>query len=274
MKRNVTEKLVGLSLREPNYSDFINKEVDVNFLEVISENYFYTKGVRREDLIQLSEKYAIHLHGVSLNIGGFDEFDLKSISQLKELIRDTNPTLISDHLCFTRHNKKSTFDLLPFPLTKKMILHLKDRINEIHDLLGVNIVFENISTYFRFKIDEMDECEFLANLHDAANVNYLLDLNNLIVNQFNHNINPIQLIRNLPEKSVSGFHLAGYLDQESFLFDAHDSKVPKEVWQLYREAIKKFGAKPTILERDENIPTTSDLVKETKQALEIVNNVQ
>lgn len=264
--------LIGLSLREPNYNDFINKKVEVNFVEVISENYFYTKGSRREDLIRISDDYAIHLHGVSLNIAGFEPFDSRMISQLRELIQLTRPELVSDHLCFTRLDGISSFDLLPFPFTKAMIKHLKDRINQVRDLLEVDIAFENISTYFRFDLDEMDESEFLTELQQHTNTKYLLDLNNLVVNQFNHNLNPNKLIDSLDSQCVAGFHLAGYLDEKTFYFDAHDSKIPDSVWELYAKAIQKFGFQPTIIERDENIPTTIDLVNETKKAKKIVND--
>jgi len=257
---------VGLSLRTTNEDSIFSKEVEINLIEVISENYFYSKGVDRERLIDLSKDYQFHLHGVSLNIAGMDDLDKKTIQELKSLHTDTKASFVSDHLCWTRHKQKSSFDLLPFPHTRKMIQHLKDRIHQVQDTLGLNFLLENISTYFRFNIDEMDEVDFLLELHESTGVKYLLDINNLYVNQFNHGIDPIRLIDSLPTSAVEFYHIAGYSDQGDFYFDAHDSNVPQAVWDLYSHAIQKLGLHPTIIERDENIPSIQEQISEVHKA--------
>ena len=267
-------KIIGLSLRAANEDSIFLKEVDFRIIEVISENYTYSRGVDREMLVDLSHDYKLHLHGVSLNIGGMDDLDKKTLNQLKSLQSETKASYISDHLCWTRHNQKSSFDLLPFPFTRKMIHHLKDRIHQVQDVLGYNFLLENISTYFRFKLDEMDEIDFLIELHESTGVNFLLDLNNLYVNQFNHGIDPYKLINSLSSSAVEFYHLAGYSNQGDFYFDAHDSKVPKSVWDLYSLAIRKFGMHPTIIERDENIPSIQEQISEIHFAKSLIQEIE
>lgn len=265
------KKLVGLSLREPNFS-YLKSHSPFGILEVIRENYDYHQGEKREELIEFSNLYSLHLHGVSLNIGGFDELDTASILAWKNLIKDTKPILVSDHLCFTRHNHKSSFDLLPFPFTKNMLLRITERIKRVEGILEHELVLENISTYFRYTMDEMREFEFLCELYEMSGVKYLLDLNNLLVNEYNHGTAAEEAIKALPPTAIAGFHLAGHSDQDTFYFDAHDSDVTMRVWNLFGMVVEKFGLLPTIIERDENIPAVEYQIEETNTVISILEN--
>lgn len=244
----------GLSLRELHFDQFKSLS-NFNFaFEVIFENYLFTQGERREILQDLAKNRFLHLHGVTSNIGSLDLLDEDFFQKLRILSRQTNAKLHSDHLCWTRINQKSTFELLPVPRTKNMIDHIGLRVKKISDNLGNDFFLENISSYFSYEIDEMPELEFMIELYNQHQVRFLLDVNNLYVNSKNFNFDANHFIENLPVKSVAAFHLGGHEDFGSFLFDTHSAPVIEPVKSLFLAAEKRFGEKPTFLERDENIP--------------------
>lgn len=244
----------GVALREPHFSFFKKQIPQFGSTEVIFENFLFTQGERREILFEISKNYQIHLHGVSSNIGSFDHLEPSFFVKLKELATKTSAPLISDHLCFTRIQNKSTFELLPIPKTKKMLEHVGSRINSIRDILGHDFCLENISYYFSYDVDEMSEVQFFAELYDKYQVKMLLDVNNLYVNAYNFRYSAQEFIKQLPDSIVAAYHLGGHENFESFLFDTHGKSIKNDVRDLYWIARSKFGDKPCFLERDELIP--------------------
>jgi uncharacterized protein (UPF0276 family) len=244
----------GLSLREAHFKQFENHPQFTSAFEVIFEKYLFTEGERREILQDLSKNRFVHLHGVTSNIGSFDAVDLNLFKDLKQLADKTQAGLLSDHLCWTRLDQTSTFELLPVPRTKAMVDHIGQRVERIRDCLGQDFILENISSYFSFQIDEMSELDFMSQLHEKYQVRFLLDLNNLYVNSKNFSFSATEFLKQLPVDSVMAYHLGGHEDFGSFLFDTHGASVIDPVKDLFLQAEARFGEKPTFLERDENIP--------------------
>lgn len=250
----------GLSLRETHFNQFESAPAFNLAFEVIFENYLFTEGERREKLQDFSRNRFLHLHGVTSNVGSPDALDENFFSQLRELGKKTKASLYSDHLCWTRLNQQSTFELLPIPRTQNMIQHVGERVSKIRDLLGFDFILENISSYFSYEIDEMSELEFMCELHNRYQIRFLLDLNNLYVNSKNFGFDANQFIQKIPVTAISAFHLGGHEDFGSFLFDTHGAPVVDSVKALYLKAENRFGEKPTFLERDENIPQEFDVL--------------
>lgn len=250
----MSPKNSGISLREIHFNQFDSAH-HFNFaFEVIFENFLFTLGERKDRLQELSKQRFLHLHGVSSNIASIDELNDNVFHDLKKFGIKMKASLYSDHLCWTRINQKSTYELLPAPRTRNMVEHIGQRVEKIRDILGQDFLLENISSYFSYKIDEMTELEFMCELYDRYQVRYLLDVNNLYVNSKNFGFNASQFIQALPLESVAAFHLGGHEDFGSFLFDTHAAQVIEPVKLLFLESEKRFGEKPTFLERDENIP--------------------
>ncbi len=69
-------------------------------------------------------------------------------------------------------------------------------------------------------------------------------------------------------------HLAGHcadLDPDStLLIDSHDAPVDEGVWQLYRRLIERTGPRPTLIERDDQIPEFGILFGERMRAQRIL----
>ena len=160
-------------------------------------------------------------------------------------------------------------DLLPLAYTEEALNHVAARVNQVQDFIGRRMLLENVSTYITYKHSTMPEWEFLKEISQKTGCGLLLDINNIYVNAFNHKFNPKDFIDAIPAGMVGQFHLAGHTDMGKFLFDTHSKPVIKPVWDLYRHALKRFGAVSTLIEWDEDIPEFPELIEELNRAREI-----
>jgi uncharacterized protein len=252
----------GLGLRPCHYQDILEGAVQVDWFEIISENYMVAGGKPLAMLERIRCDYPIAMHGVSMSLGSADPLDLDYMRQLKALARRVEPILISDHLAWTGVRGVNLHDLLPVPYTEETLSHVADRIAQAQDYLGHRLVVENPSSYIAFEESEMDESTFLAELAQRADCLLLLDVNNVYVSAFNHGFDPIKYFDEIPASRVAQIHLAGHVDQEACKIDTHDQPVCEDVWALYSLARRRFGSIPSMIERDANFPPIGELLAE------------
>ncbi|WP_374314237.1 DUF692 domain-containing protein [Dongia sp.] len=263
----------GLGLRPVHYDD-LAAHADaparrVDWLEIISENYMRVGGKPRRHLVELRARYPMAMHGVSLSIGSTAPLDRDYLAALKELAEDLEPAWISDHLCWTGMAGLNMHDLLPLPFTEEALGHVAERLLRVQDFLGRSILLENTSSYVTYVQSAMPEWEFIVELARRTGCALLLDVNNVHVNAFNHNFNPLDFLRAIPPALVRQIHLAGHEDHGTHIIDTHDHKIAPAVWDLYAEAVARYGAIPTMIERDDHIPPLGDLLVELDQAREV-----
>jgi len=53
--------------------------------------------------------------------------------------------------------------------------------------------------------------------------------------------------------------------------DDHGSRVIREIWELYAEALARFGPVPTLIEWDTNLPTLAVLIDEAARAAALLD---
>jgi uncharacterized protein (UPF0276 family) len=268
----------GLGLRSSHFKNILGGESKVDWFEAVSENFM---GIERDSdggrplkiLQKIRANVEIVVHGVSLNIGSTDPLNFNYLNKLKNLIEIINPNFISDHLCWTGVSGENLHDLLPLPYTPDVINHVVDRILRCQDFLKQRIVFENVSSYITFNHSELSEWDFLSEVSNRADCGILLDVNNIFVSSKNHGFDPLKYLNNIPKARVAQIHLAGHSSQDHILIDTHDHPVCAEVWDLYREALKLFGSKSTMVEWDANIPDFQTLQSEVFKARQIEREV-
>src|SRR5258708_23480965 len=258
--------MFGLGLRPPFYAEAAAGKVRVDWFELISENFMVPGGNPLRVLDAVRSHYSVALHGVSMNLGGTDPLDLAYLDELAQLARRVEPLWISDHLCWTRHGGHHLHDLLPLPFTDEAVEHVAARVRQVQDRLGRQILIENVSSYAQLGKSTMQEWEFLAAVAERADCLILLDLNNIIVSAHNHGFEAGSYLEAIPRARVRQFHLAGHSSSGALLIDTHDHPVPGEVFQLYAQAVSRFGAVPAILERDDRIPPLAELLEELEAA--------
>lgn len=255
----------GLGLRPEHYLDFVSAKQTVDWLEIISDNYLVPGGKPLYYLDRIRADYPIAMHGVALNIGSCDALDRDYIGAIKALAARIEPVLISDHLCWTGVAGRRLHDLLPLPYTDEAVMHVARRIMRVQDLLGRKLVIENVSTYANGPGD-LSEAEFVCAVAAAADCELLVDINNIYVSARNLAFDPFDYLRALPAPRIRQLHLAGHSDHGDHCIDTHDHPVCPDVWALYRESVKLWGAVPVTLERDDRIPPLHELLEELDYA--------
>ena len=256
----------GLGLRTEHFDEILKHQPQVDWFEIISENFIDTEGYPKFVIQKIAEQYPIVMHGVSLSIGSTDPINFDYLKKIKKLATEIDAKWVSDHLCWTGILSKNAHDLLPLPLTEESLLHVVNRIKQVQDFLERPLVLENPSSYVQFQEDSFTEYEFISEMANASDCRLLLDLNNVYVSSFNHNYDALTYIKSLPLDKVVQFHLAGHTHKGTHIIDTHDNHVVDDVWDLYKETIQYTGQVSTLLEWDANIPDLTVLQAEVLKA--------
>ena len=264
----------GLGLRVEHYDALVAGAAGVDWLEILSENFMVPGGRPLQFLSRFRERYPLVMHGVSLSIGSCDALDVDYLCDLKTLADRIEPAWISDHLCWTGVDGVNLHDLMPLPYTEEALAHVVDRVAHVQDFLGRRIALENVSSYVRYAASSLSEWDFLAELSRRADCLILLDVNNVYVSATNHGFDPRAFLAGIPPERVQQFHVAGHEVGETLLIDTHDAPVVDAVWDLYREAVRRFGQVSTMIERDDRIPPIGDLLVELDRARAIAGGAR
>lgn len=264
---------VGVGLRPAHYLQFLEQKPAVDWLEVHTENYLDAGGWDTHVLEQLRRHYPISLHGVGLGLGSARGFSEQHLQRVKETVDRIEPALVSEHLCWGAVQDRNLNDLLPLPLSIEAMALLCQRVDRVQQKLGRVILVENVSTYLRYRDDAMSEAEFLAELAKRTGCSILLDINNLYVNQCNHNESALDAIAATPKAMVGEMHLAGHLRTATAVIDHHGDIVAPVVWDLYEAALRRFGPVSTLIEWDTDIPALEVLLGEAEKARALVNKL-
>jgi len=263
----------GLGLRAQHYEEILSSKPSIDWFEIITENYLIPGGKPLNYLDRIRADYPIVMHGVSLSIGSTDPLDWQYLKDVKTLAARIEPKWISDHLCWTGIHGRNLHDLMPLPYTAEAVQHVSERIRQVQDFLGRQLLIENVSSYLTYQASDLSEWEFLSEVCLKADCLLLLDINNIVVSSRNHGFNPLTYLENIPADRVYQHHLAGHTDRGDCLIDTHDAPIIESVWELYAAAVRLFGPVSTMIERDDNIPPLNVLLKELEQARKISQQV-
>jgi hypothetical protein len=257
---------VGVGLRTVHFGHILSKRPAVDWFEVLSENFMDTRGRPLWVLDQVTERYPIALHGVSMSIGSTDPLDREYLRKLKALAERTRAHWVSDHLCWTGVAGRNVHDLLPMPYTEEALRHTAARVRQVSEILERPLVLENPSSYVEFAASSMTEWEFLSRLGEEADCGLLLDVNNVYVSSFNHGFDPRVYVDNVPADRVVQYHVAGHTNKGTHILDSHSDHAVAEVWELFRRSCRRTGNVSTLYEWDEDIPDFEVLHAEALKA--------
>jgi len=257
----------GLGLRTPHYQAFLDTDVPVDFLEIISENFMVDGGRPLYVLDAIREKYPVVMHGVSMSIGRVDGVDHDYLQRLKKLALRARPLWVSDHLCWTGYGGFNSHDLLPLPYTEDVLNLVCENVRLAQDVLERPLLLENPSSYVSFQHDELTEWGFLSEVCRRTGCFLLLDVNNVYVSANNHCFDALEFLAGVPHERVRQIHLAGHsVGGDGMLIDTHDEAVSDPVWSLYKTARGYLAEVATMIERDDFIPPLHALLAELELA--------
>jgi uncharacterized protein (UPF0276 family) len=233
----------------------------VDFLEAAPENWIGVGGRFGKQFRALAERYPLVLHGLSLNIGGPDPIDTELVGAVRDLMREVQVPLYSEHLSYCAA-EGHLYDLLPIPFTEEAVHHVAGRVRQVQDILGRTIALENASYYAQPHTD-LSEAQFINAVQQESGCDLLLDVNNIYVNAINHRYDPHEFLDALSLQRVRYIHIAGHYDEAPDLkVDTHGRDVIDPVWTLLAAAYRRLGPVPTLLERDFNLPPLPVLLGE------------
>jgi uncharacterized protein (UPF0276 family) len=246
---------------------------DINFLEIAPENWINIGGQLGKQLRSYTEKFPFVCHGLSLSLGAPAPLNTDLLASIKSFMREHNIRYYSEHLSYSG-DAGNLYELLPIPFTEEAADYVAARIRQAQDILGQRIAIEN-ATYYYAPGQEMAEWEFINRVICEADCALLLDVNNLFVNSINHQYNAQDFLRKLDSKRTAYIHIAGHdSESEDFCLDTHGSPVVENVWNLLQVSYSLMGVKPTLLERDNNIPPVNGLMQELQTIKRIQQDIQ
>ncbi|WP_061780175.1 MNIO family bufferin maturase [Sphingomonas sanguinis] len=260
---------------KPEHLDGVLRSPAVGlWCEVHPENYMVAGGIRKRMLAAISEAHPLSMHGVGLSLASDEAPDVDHLARLKALVGTYQPFLVSEHLAWSRSGATCFPDLLPFPRTTQALYRIVDNIDRMQATLGRSVLIENPSLYLHLDGHEWSETDFLAELVVRSGCGLLVDVNNVHVSSNNLGYDPHVYLDALPSDAIGEIHLAGHTPDpglgDALLIDSHDAPVVEAVWSLYRHLIDRIGARPTLIERDGNIPPFEELMAERDRAAKIL----
>ena len=275
---------VGIGLRQPHYAELLERRPELGFVEVHSENFFADGGAALGVLHEARSAYAVSLHGVGLSLGSAAGLDPWHLDRLAGLVERIDPVRVSDHASFARAPQRAGGpvlhgnDLLPLAFTHASLAIMVANVSQVQDRLKRPLLVENLSAYLAFADRDFSEPEFFNALAKRSGCGLLLDVNNLVVNALNEGLaDPVRSacdwIDGIAAHTVGEIHLAGYKDMGDIVVDDHGSRVHEPVWQVYRHAIQRLGAVPTLVEWDTDVPALDVLLGEARTAAESMGGV-
>ena len=241
----------------------------IDFFELAPENWIDLGGHHARDLRQFSERFPFVCHGLSLSLGGPTPLDEALLAKIKVFMREHRISLYTEHLSYCSDHGH-LYDLLPIPFTAEAVHYVAARIRRVQDILERRIAIENASYYVAAPIAEMSEATFVNAVLSEADCDLHLDVNNIYVNSVNFGFDPLDFLRQMPGGRIAYLHMAGhYRAADDLVIDTHGAEVIDPVWRLLDETYRRFGTRPTLLERDFNIPALAELTAEVARIAEL-----
>jgi uncharacterized protein len=259
----------GVGLRSPHVGEMLSTRPRVPWLEVHAENYM-GGGPALRALEAVRRDYPVSVHGVGLSVGSADGLDPVHLERLARLVERIDATLVSEHLSWSIAGGAYLNHLLPLPYTEEALDVVSRHVTQAQDRLRRRLLIENPSSYLRFRHSPVPEPEFLNELVRRTGCGLLCDVNNIYVSGRNLGWDPVSYLDTVAPEAVGEVHLAGHTvndaDGRPMLIDDHGSPVADTVWALYERALARFGAVPTLVEWDTDVPPLAVLLGEAATA--------
>jgi uncharacterized protein (UPF0276 family) len=264
MKRHYTVEGAGLGLRRELLESLVGGAgAEIDFYELVPENWINFGGQLGKQLRSLTERFPFVSHGLSLSIGSPAPLDEAFLQDLKKFLDAHQIRKYTEHLSYCSDDGH-LYELMPIPFTLEAAEYVAGRICRVQEILERRIAIENVS-YYAAPGKELEEIEFLNAVVEQADCELLLDINNIYVNSVNHGYDPNAFLAAIPADRVAYAHIAGhYVEAEDLIVDSHGAEVIDPVWGLLEQAYRLYGTFPTLLERDFNIPPLPDLLDEVR----------
>ena len=260
----------GIGFKAEHFDEAANCVASGLWFEAHAENYMVEGGPRLAMLEALRSAHPLSLHGVGLSLAADADPDTRHVARLKMLVDRFEPFVVSEHLAWSAWRGVRNPGLLPFPRTRAALDRIAANVMRVQDALGRVILIENPALYMSLDRHELTETEFLHELVRRSGCGLLIDVNNVYVSANNLGFSAQAYLEAISGTAIGEIHLAGHAADTRYgaclLVDTHDAPICEAVWDLYEGLIDRVGPKPTLIERDDNIPRFAELRRERDHA--------
>lgn len=262
------DPVAGIGLRAPHLAEIVRERPAIGFLEIHAENHLAASSALQA-VERLRADYDLSIHAVGLSLGSAGGLDEAHLARVANLVKRLEPALVSDHLSWSAFGGRYFNDLLPLPYTEEALAVVVRNVQHLQEALGRQVSIENPSCYLGFAQSTLSEPQFLDELVRRSGCGLLLDVNNIAVTAHNLSLEAGDWLA-LPSDAITQYHLAGHAvndaDGEPILIDDHGSRVGEGVWRLFADVVHRFGARPTLVEWDTDLPALPVLLDEMARA--------
>ena len=260
----------GLNLCHENAAELCTTKPELDFIQIHPEHLIQEQGgTYRDQLDELRHHYKVVLHGFGLSIGSCSPLDHDYLLLVRDLLQEHPEAVFSDHFSWSSLSHHHFHDLIPLIQSEETADYMVERITDAQNVIGSQILLENISSYMRYQSSTMAEMEFINKVSLRAESYVLLDVNNIWANAMNFNEDPWEHICKLDKDIVRGYHMAGCTKEQMgngvVYIDYHREAVHDEVWDLYDKCLQRFGPWPTLLEWENNVPPLERTLEEVER---------
>jgi hypothetical protein len=256
----------------PHIEEAVATRPSAGWFEIHPEN-FLANPHATELLQQLAAEYPISVHTVGLSVGSAHGVDRAHLRRLRGFIDRIDPVLVSGHLAWSTHQGEYLNDLLPLPYTDETLAIVSRHVDQVQDGLGRALLIENPSCYLGYTGSTMTEGQFLNELVRRTGCRLLCDVSNVYLSAHNMGYDARRYLDGLPAAAIGELHLGGFTVEaddaapgHEVIVDTHASPIAAPVWELYAYAVARFGALPTLIEWDNDIPMLATLLNEAAVA--------
>jgi uncharacterized protein (UPF0276 family) len=181
------------------------------------------------------------IHGVGFPVGGSRAPDERSLPLLRTMIDRFASPWTSEHLSFNEADGPAgafnTGFMLPPRQSIAGATAAAATVRGVARRLSVPLAVETGVNYLRPRADEMPDGSFAAAVAEQADCGLLLDLHNVYVNERNGRQTVHEFVRQLPLERVWEMHVAGGIELDGYMLDAHSGEVPAALMELAYEIV-------------------------------------
>lgn len=259
---------VGINYRSDISQHILNHINNIDCIEIYTEKFFIKDhDVKFEKILN---SVPLILHGLDLSIGSSNTINNEYLDNLKFVLNNTEYLWFSEHIALTKEENVELGHLMPVQFSLETANRIVEKVNNVKKLSNKPFLLENITYYYQIPGSTMSEAEFINYILEKADCGFLLDINNLYINAYNHRYDPHEFLKNIPLERVVEAHMAGGSFKYNMLIDTHANAIWPEVWELLDYAVKKTPLNCVIIERDSNLPDFSELLNEINIAKDIL----
>jgi uncharacterized protein (UPF0276 family) len=255
----------GVGFRRPHRAAVLEEGADLPDLFEIMPCHFFRDPARIEEL---ASRAPCVFHDVSFSLAtaaeGVEAYALERTKQLCDLAK---PAVFSEHLSLTASPDGTDLGhLAPAWYTRELLDLVCDRVKRWQDTLGVPVAIETITAPFVIPEADYEEGAFFRELCERTGCGVLLDLSNVVINGHNFGFDPRERLVDYPLERVWQVHLAGGTKSGEWRVDSHSTPVDVESFRLLGWLRGRSPLRSIIIERDDHLPSFSELVEEARGA--------